>query len=234
MNCELKKVKKWLDANCLALNIDETNFVIFHSPSIKLPEPVIIRFCRKKIQRENCVKFLSVLLDCNLSWKYHINELSKKLSRTIGIFYKIRHFVPCEILKKLCYSLFYSFVSYGIAVWGFRYKSHILKLSLLQTKIIGVMAFKKQTGHSNPIFSKLELLMIEDIHQLQLLSFVFDCQNKIAPVYFHDYFVQCSQVQNFNTRLASRGDLFLERKIPFNMALGQLTIMVPGSGICSL
>ena len=67
MNHVLKKVKKWLDANCLALNIDKTNFVIFHSPRTKLPEPVIIRFCRKKIQRENCVKFLGVLLDCNLS-----------------------------------------------------------------------------------------------------------------------------------------------------------------------
>ena len=108
MNRELKKVKKWL------------------------PEPVIIQFCRKKIQRENCVKFLGVLLDCNLSWKYHINELSKKLSRTVGIFYKIRHFVPCEILKTLYRSLFYSFVSYGISVWGFTYKSHIQKLSLLQ------------------------------------------------------------------------------------------------------
>ena len=86
---------------------------------------------------------MGVLLDCNLSWKYHINELSKKLSRTIGIFYKIRHFVPCEILKTLYYSLFYSFVSYGIAVWGFTYKSHIQKLSLLQKKIIRVMAFKK-------------------------------------------------------------------------------------------
>ena len=67
MNCELKKVKKWLDANRLALNIDKTNFVIFHSPRTKLPEPVIIRFCRKKIHQENCVKFLGVLLDCNLS-----------------------------------------------------------------------------------------------------------------------------------------------------------------------
>ena len=28
-----KKVKKWLDANRPALNIDETNFVIFHSSS---------------------------------------------------------------------------------------------------------------------------------------------------------------------------------------------------------
>ena len=46
MNRELKKVKKWLDANRLALNIGKTNFVIFHPPQIQLHEPVIIRFGR--------------------------------------------------------------------------------------------------------------------------------------------------------------------------------------------
>ena len=99
MNRELRKVKKWLDANYLALNIDKTNFVTFHSPHTKLREPIVIRFCRKTIQREKFVKFLGVLLDGNLCWKYHIYELSKKLSRTIGIFCRIRHFVPYEVLK---------------------------------------------------------------------------------------------------------------------------------------
>ena len=47
MNRELKKMKKWLDANRLSLNIDKTNFVAFHPPSIKIPEPVIVRFGRK-------------------------------------------------------------------------------------------------------------------------------------------------------------------------------------------
>ena len=70
LNRELKKVKKWLDANRLSLNINKTNFVIFHPPGIKIPEPVIVKFGRKKIQREYCVKFLGVLLDANLSWKY--------------------------------------------------------------------------------------------------------------------------------------------------------------------
>ena len=32
INRELKKVKKWLDANQLGLNVEKTNFVIFHSP----------------------------------------------------------------------------------------------------------------------------------------------------------------------------------------------------------
>ena len=68
-------------------------------------EPVVIRFGKKKIKRESCVKFLGIMLDANLSCKYHTAELSKKLSRTIGIFYKIRHLV-LEIRKILYYSLF--------------------------------------------------------------------------------------------------------------------------------
>ena len=44
LNRELKKVRKWLDANRLSLNIDKTNFVLFRSPQIKLVEPVVIRF----------------------------------------------------------------------------------------------------------------------------------------------------------------------------------------------
>ena len=97
--------------------------MIFHPPRVKIPEPFIVKFGRKKIQCENCVKFLGVLLDANLCWKHHINELSKKLSRTLGLFYKIKHYVPLEILKQLYYSLFYSLVSYEITVWGLTYKS---------------------------------------------------------------------------------------------------------------
>ena len=88
MNRRPKKVLKWLDPNRLSLNIDQTNFVVFHSPQIKLGEPIAIRFAKKKIKRESCVKFLGIMLDANLSWKYHIAELSKKLLRTIGIFIK--------------------------------------------------------------------------------------------------------------------------------------------------
>ena len=82
-----------------------------------------------------------------------------------------------------------------------------------------VMTFNKVTEHSNPIFARLEFLKIEDIRQLQLLSFVYDCLNKTAPVYFHDCFVSCSQLHHFNTRLASRGDLFLERKNKFQYGI---------------
>ena len=52
--------------------------MIFHSPHAKLSELIIIQFCRKRIQHENYVNFLGVLLNTNLNWKHHINQLSKK------------------------------------------------------------------------------------------------------------------------------------------------------------
>ena len=36
MNRELRHVNKWLEANKLALNIEKTNFIVFHSPAKKL------------------------------------------------------------------------------------------------------------------------------------------------------------------------------------------------------
>ena len=98
VNRDLRKVRKWLDANRLALNVDKTNFVIFHSQQRKLTDRIVLKIGNKKIKQESYVKFLGVLLDSNLSWKFHLAELSKKLARTAGLFYKIRHYAPAETL----------------------------------------------------------------------------------------------------------------------------------------
>ena len=113
MDLELKKVKKWLDANRLVLNIDKTNFVVFHPPRIKIPEPVIIRFGREKIKRESWVKFLGILLDKNLSWKFHMMNYPKNFLGQLGSFIKSGTFVHpifCEYFIILCFIPFYHMV----------------------------------------------------------------------------------------------------------------------------
>ena len=84
-------VKKWPDANKLALNVDKTNFVIFPSHTKKLTEPVALKFGLKKITQANHVRFLGVLLDETLSWKPHLVKLCRKLARSVGIFYSMFH-----------------------------------------------------------------------------------------------------------------------------------------------
>ena len=48
MNRKLRHVKKWLEASKLALNIEKTNFAVFHSPAKKLTEPIILKLGYKK------------------------------------------------------------------------------------------------------------------------------------------------------------------------------------------
>ena len=70
-------MKKWLDANKLALHIDKTTIVIFHSAQNPLNDCVSIKIAKKYAKQAKYVKFLGLLLDEQLSWKHHLCKLSK-------------------------------------------------------------------------------------------------------------------------------------------------------------
>ena len=76
INKELKNVKIWLDINTLSLNIDKTKYVIFKSPQHSLSDTTNIKIDNLSVKNTCYVTFLGVLLDENLSWKYHLTELS--------------------------------------------------------------------------------------------------------------------------------------------------------------
>ena len=48
----------------------------------------------------------------------HLGNLKKKLNRSIGLFSKIRYYVPTNLLQTLHYSLFNSNLIYVCEIWG--------------------------------------------------------------------------------------------------------------------
>ena len=63
-------------------------------------------------------KSLGVHIDGNLSWKCHINEISKKISSGISAIKRIRYFLPFEILLNVYNSLVQPHFDYCNVVWG--------------------------------------------------------------------------------------------------------------------
>ena len=167
MNKELRKVDKWLTTNRLALNVDKSHFVLFHSSSNIPHRKIRIKIRNKRITEENDVKFLRVLLDSTLSWKPHITELSKKLSKTVGIFYILRHYAIADVLKLLYYALLYPFLIYGSSVWGMAYQSDLDKLQAIQNKFIKAISFSDKYDNPYPLFHTHSILKISDIIKLQ-------------------------------------------------------------------
>ena len=87
-------ITKWLDANKLSLNIDKTNYIIFLSSSVNTISTFDAKIGKKHTKRVMSVKFLGLHLDEHPSWKCCRNELSKKLVRTCGMFFKTRDLFP--------------------------------------------------------------------------------------------------------------------------------------------
>ena len=92
MDKELKLLYDWLCANRLSLNVAKTEFIIFRPPRVNLEDRIVLKLNRTKIYESTKIKYLGLILDSRLSWKYHISELSKKLSRSVGMLYKIRDY----------------------------------------------------------------------------------------------------------------------------------------------
>ena len=64
------------------------------------------------------VKYLGVLLDSHLSWKYHIDNVALKISRIIGVIARLRHLVPFTTQFSFYRSLVLPYLSYGLAARG--------------------------------------------------------------------------------------------------------------------
>jgi hypothetical protein len=65
----------------------------------------------------------------NLSWKFHINVICKKLSKNIGMISKLRHYVDLDTLKNVHYSLIYPYLYNGAIIWGNTYQSRLNQLN---------------------------------------------------------------------------------------------------------
>ena len=70
------------------------------------------------LEFKDYVKFLGVLIDKNLLWKYHIDYIASKISRVVGIIARLRHHVPLNTLIQIYRCLILPFTSYVIAAWG--------------------------------------------------------------------------------------------------------------------
>ena len=58
-----------------------------------------------RLESKVYIKYLGVLIDQNLSWKYHIDSIVTKICKNVGLIAKLRHSVPRSILLNIYKSL---------------------------------------------------------------------------------------------------------------------------------
>lgn len=184
-NNEINKIVTWTRCNRLSINYNKTFSILISNQTFTHNPDIIIN--GNPVQKFPSGKFLGVTIDESLNFKQHIDLISKKVSKNIGILYKLNNYLPKNRLVSLYYTFIYPYLLYCNLVWGGTFNTHLEPLFKLQKRAIRVINKVSYLEHTNQLFFENKILKLQDIHKLQLAVYVYKLDSRDAYVRTHDH-----------------------------------------------
>ena len=186
---EFDKVLQWLNCNKLMLNVNKTKLMFFQNHSVRNILPPF-QLNNQTIAQVEQAKFLGVQIDCNLNWKFHIDCVCSKLSKTCGILYKIRNQLTKDTLISIYYTLCYPLLIYCLPIWGCTWPSFLHTIFVAQKKILRCILYKKRYDSVLGDFTRMNLLQFPFVLKYFVTIFVhknLHVHNDIFKYVEHSY-----------------------------------------------
>ena len=144
------------------------------------------------------IKFLGIIFDKNLTFKYHIANLCIKLSRSVALLVRVKNLVPIEIMKIMYYAHVYPYLAYCNSVWSTTYPCHLHNLNILHKKIIRIVTSSDFLAHTPPLFKSMNVLQLSDLSKLFIATYMFKHlnSNHLPVTLPHHYSTRNKHTQN--------------------------------------
>ena len=117
INEQLQRIHAWLTANGLKLNTTKSKYIMFRKQNKNIPL-FNIHINNVNIESVQNFNFLGLHLSSDMTWNFHMNEVSKKISWNIGILKKLQLVVPNNILLTIYNTLILPHINYCMLSWG--------------------------------------------------------------------------------------------------------------------
>ena len=156
----------------------KTKYVIFKTSKKKINHNFLLYYENEILHQVNSIKFLGMCIDQNFAWKDHINHVSKKISKSIGIIHKSRFYLSCKTKLSLYYTLVYPFITYCNMVWSSTYITNLNRIYYLQKRAVRAITNFDFRAHTAPLFMKLGIFQVNSLY---IARFMFCYHNEILP-----------------------------------------------------
>lgn len=147
---------KWFETNGLFLNVDKTQNLLV---SLK-----------NNVRNHANVKLLGISIDSSLTWKTHVDNTCKRLSRVIFLLVNLKRQVTFKYLKNCYYAFFESIMRYGLIIWG--NSVDIDKILLIQKKALRIITGSDYLEHCKPLFIETGILTVINLYIFDVLTMV--------------------------------------------------------------
>ena len=162
INNDINNIYKWLCSNKLSLIVSKTKYMCFHNSNRIVIYPKL-KFNNSTIDRVTDFKFLGLIISSNLKWNKHIDHISIQVSKVIGIMFRLKCILPCDVLHTLNNSLIMPHFHYCLLTWGSTIRNGH-QLHLLQKKAL--VDNSHNIAHTDSIFKKFHMAKIIDMFNI--------------------------------------------------------------------
>lgn len=216
LNAEMKQVmdkaNEWCLCNKMFINKSKTKCMLISS-NRKNNSQLSVTFKNSIIEQVTHEKVLGLYIDSNLSWKFHVEHIIKKINSLLYLFRRIKKFLDVEARILYYNSFILPHIDYCCSIWG-NCSNYLLNSIFKIQKRSARLILDKTTWNSNSS-QLLDELGIQTIHErihYHKSLLMFKGVNNICPEYISSLFNSCSSMSSrVKLRSSKNNDLIIPR-----------------------
>lgn len=167
VNETLGVIIDWLTNNNLLINLDKTKLVTF---PLNSKNKFSVAHNRTVIEQVNCVKFLGLWIDNDMTWQTHIDSICSKLHQYSFALYKLSKVVDQAAVLTAYHAYVASTLKYAIIFWGnATHKNLVFKA---QKRCVRAIAGIVVRDSCQPYFKKFKILTFSSTYIYEVAVFV--------------------------------------------------------------
>ena len=201
---DLQRVAEWITRNGLRMNVNKTQLVVLNRKGKQsIADSVQVSVDDSMLQKQDCVKYLGVSIDKDLSWKTHIEQIRAQCMAKLAAIRRAGSYLPCHVRKFLYQSFVLPHLDYCSVVWNSCSTTLSDRVERVQNYVLRIILRKPPRTSSEALRQTLCWTTLKRRRHNATVCQVHRCVNKEGPSYLNSKFVtnstlNCACTRGFN------------------------------------
>ena len=203
----LEIAQNWFEKNNMRINTDKTEILIFkhHRGNSKMAIPITYQNKKIRLIPKTSIKVLGIIIDQNLSWTPHINQVKKYSMNSTRNVHRINKMLPISTRINLYNTIIVPNFDYGDVIFGGCSEKNTKRLQLVQNFAVKSITGNKKYDSASNSFKQLKFLNLKQRRKVHESVFIHKAlTNNSTPNLHKEY---SNYIPKANTRRLTTGKL---------------------------
>ena len=198
LSIAVTSLSTWLADRGLELNEQKTQVMFIPPRGMLLDKTRLTVSCRaQRLTIVTEVKYLGLLLDCDLTFTPHVNSQIKRTRRLTSALWKARASLSRKSKRLFYLAMVQSTLSYSSnAFYSCITNGNMELLNQVSKSAVRAMQGLPRWTSTTPLFASLHISKLAQVFRQKIVKFVFRCLHGLTSRLLHDHFVRTTTVRN--------------------------------------